>query len=208
MLKDKNMWEKKRRWSKKSNLQNIKEKFEQNMDALEGEVVDPEAIETEEAPDTKDKGVETDADMAKYLTPRQKLFCQYYASHEELLWNGVRSYIKAYQIDEAQARKHDKSIRTCSQRLLTNVIVCRYIASLLDLKYSDEFLDNQLWLLALQNDDRKVKIEAIKELNKLKQRITDKSERLIKFDWPLVAINRTEAPKEKKVETGDEKDIE
>lgn len=66
--------------------------------------------------------------------------------------------------------------------MLSNVIINRYIASLLDLKYSDAFLDNQLGLLALQNANPKVKIEAIKELNKLKQRITDKGEMLVKFD--------------------------
>ena len=178
------------------------------MDALEGELIDPEAIESEEVPSTKDKGAETDEDMVKYLTPRQKLFCQYYASHEELLWNWTRSYAKAYDIDDDKLRARYKMVQTCASQLLSNIIVCRYINSLLDLKYNDEFLDSQLWLLALQNDDRKVKIEAIKELNKLKQRITDKSEQLVKFDWPLVSINRTEAPKEKAVETDDEKDIE
>lgn len=177
-------------------------------EALEGEVIDPEAIETEEAPDVKDKWAETDADMVKYLTPKQKLFCTYYASHEELLWNGVRSYAKAYEIDEQKLQTKYKAVQTCADRLLSNVVVCRYINSLLDLKYSNEFLDSQLWLLAIQNADRKVKLEAIKEINKVRQRITDKSENLIKFDWPLVAINRTEAPKEKAVETDDEKDIE
>jgi hypothetical protein len=175
---------------------------------LEGELIDPEAIETEEAPDVKDKWAETDADMEKYLTAKQKLFCTYYASHEELLWNGVRSYAKAYWIEEGKLQSKYKAIQACAGKLLSNIIICRYISHLLDLKYSDEFLDNQLWLLALQNEDRKVKLWAIAELNKLKQRITNKGEMLVKFDWPLVAINRTEAPKEKEVETDDEKDIE
>lgn len=211
MVSNQNMEDKKtRRGWKKSNVQNIVNRFEERQEALEGEVIDHEAIETEDTPDEKDKWAEEDADMGKYLTERQKLFCTYYASHEEMLWNGVKSYIKAYGIDEERAIKNNKSIRTCAQRLLTNVVVCRYISSLLDLKYSDEFLDNQLWLLALQNEDRKVKIEAIKELNKLKQRIVDKTETLLKTEWPLVQIIRSEPEKKKvenEVESEEENDI-
>lgn len=212
MVSNQNMEDKKtRRGWKKSNVQNIVNRFEERQEALEGDVIDPEAIETEDAPNAKDKWVEEDADLEKYLTMKQKLFCQYYASHEELLWNGVRSYAKAYGIDEQLLQRKYKIVQTQSSRLLSNVIICRYISSLLDLKYSDEFLDNQLWLLALQNEDRKVKIEAIKELNKLKQRIVDKTETLLKTEWPLVQIIRSEPEKKKvenEVESEEENDIE
>lgn len=191
--------------------QALAKKYKKDQEALDGELIDEDTIDFEDAPDSKDKWTEDDKDLWQYLTPRQRKFCEYYSSHEEVLWNGVRSYAKAYDIDEVKLVSKYKAVQTCSTRLLSNVIVNRYIASLLDLKYSDEFLDSQLWLLALQNADPKIKIEAIKELNKLKQRITDKSEVLNKFDWPIVQIIRSEGTPskqaEKDIETDDENGI-
>ena len=78
---------KKTRQPKTKKLKIMAEQFKEDQEALDGEVIDPEAIETENVPKTKNKGVEEDKDLEKYLTPRQRLFCQYYASHEELLGN-------------------------------------------------------------------------------------------------------------------------
>jgi phage terminase small subunit len=110
----------------------------------------------------------------KELTPKQELFCQYYTSPDmEVFGNGVRAYMAAYDIDQ----EGYNSARTQVSVLLTNHNICKRIAELLDHEgLNDQFVDKQLLFLITQHDEPHAKLGAIKEYNKLKQRITDKIE--------------------------------
>lgn len=112
------------------------------------------------------------------LNQRQELFCQLYATGKEFFGNGVAAYLEAYDgsIDRSKPNWYKTACQSAS-RLLSNVKVCERINSILeDSGFNDVHVDKQLALLLTQHADFKTKLGAIKEYNKLKQRITEKSE--------------------------------
>lgn len=113
--------------------------------------------------------------MAKdKLNAKQELFCNYYVS-EETFGNGVRSYCKAYGIDENNIQKYNVAKKSAFD-LLTNPNILARINELLDdAGLNDSFVDKQLLFAISQNADMSSKVKAISEYNKLRQRITDKS---------------------------------
>lgn len=114
--------------------------------------------------------------MSKTLNPKQEKFCQLYATETEFFGNGTQAYIEAYEPDMSKPNWY-KTAQAASSRLLSNVMVCNRITELLgDLGFNDQHVDKQLAFLLVQQADFKTKLGAIKEYNKLKQRITDKSE--------------------------------
>jgi phage terminase small subunit len=105
------------------------------------------------------------------LNPKQELFCQLYATDQEFFANGTQAYMEAYDIAPGKW----KMAAAAASRLLTNVKILTRINELLELKgLNDAYVDKQLELLVTQNADFKSKLGAIKEYNKLKQRITEK----------------------------------
>lgn len=115
--------------------------------------------------DKKDEGIE--------LNPKQKLFCEYYVS-KDFFGNGVQSYFAAYSGEGEEEITYDTA-KSNAHRLLTNAYILEYINSMLDeAGLNDAFVDKQLLFLINQNAEFPSKIAAIKEYNKLKQRITDK----------------------------------
>ena len=64
---------------------------------------------------------------------------------------------------------------TSSSRLLTDANILKRINKLLDNEVlNDSFVDKQLLLVITQNADMSSKVQAIKEYNKLKQRIEER----------------------------------
>lgn len=115
-------------------------------------------------------------DIKKKLKPEWERFCQFFASDYETFGNATRSYAKAYNIDISSRSKY-ASCRTQGYRLLTNDDILKRINELLaELVMNDTTVDMQLSFLITQMGDYGAKIQAIKEYNKLKQRITDKIE--------------------------------
>lgn len=107
------------------------------------------------------------------LTPKQKLFCENYVS-KEFFGNGVQSYIDAYEIDLSEPNAYNSACVGAHDNLIKPNIL-GYINSMLDSAgLNDAFVDKQLLFLINQNAEFSAKISAIKEYNKLKQRITDK----------------------------------
>jgi phage terminase small subunit len=107
------------------------------------------------------------------LTHKQKLFCEYYVS-KEFFGNGTQSYIKAYQVDLTKAGAYDVA-RSGASENLAKPYIYEYINDLLEQNgLNDAFVDKQLLFLISQHAEFGAKISAIKEYNKLKQRITDK----------------------------------
>lgn len=108
------------------------------------------------------------------LNPKQKRFCELYATDREFFGNGVETYIEVYNPDTSKPNWYKSACASASQ-ILSNIKVCEYINDLLsDGGLNDQFVDKQLLFLINQHEDKKAKINAIREYNKLKQRIIDK----------------------------------
>jgi len=110
----------------------------------------------------------------KKLTPKQKLFCQLFATDENCFGNGTQAYLKAFS-----TKKHPvtyKTARVESHRLLTNPNVSAESRKLMDIFISNEVVDAELATVILQYADLSSKVAAIREYNKVKGRITEKIE--------------------------------
>lgn len=139
-------------------------------------------IEREE--DEWDEEIDT---VPENLTRDQERFCRVYTSATEFFGNGTQSYIEAFdvQIVRGTREKMEKgkrkkmtyeSVRTEASKLLTNLdILARCDELLEEGGFNDVFVDKQLKFLMTQNADPRVKLGAIQEFNKLKQRIHEKS---------------------------------
>lgn len=108
------------------------------------------------------------------INDRQERFCQFYANTEgEFFGNGVLSYLEVYDIDKTKPNWYKTACAAASQ-LLSNIKVCQRINNLLEEQgLNDQFVDKQLLFLLTQHSDFGAKIGAIKEYNKLKQRIVE-----------------------------------
>lgn len=110
---------------------------------------------------------------------QMEMFCQYYTSPTEFFGNGVQSYAAAYNIDLTQPGAY-KSCLASASNALTNRNILRRIDSLLqEGGLTDQFVDKQLLFLITQNADFNPKLGAIREYNKMKQRVVDKVEHTI-----------------------------
>lgn len=116
------------------------------------------------------------ADEKKYEPNlKQRKFAQLYVS-KDFFGNGVEAYAEAYEIDLSNPKNYNVA-KTGAWRLLTNVDLCLYISALLDASgLNDIFVDKQLYLTITQNADFGSKVAAIKEYNKLKSRIVERSD--------------------------------
>lgn len=116
------------------------------------------------------------------LNSNQLLFCQYYVS-EEYFGNGVKSYCKAYNIDVTDIQKYNNA-RFKASDLLSLPHISEHINKLLDdAGLNDNFVDKRLLFLMSQNEDKSTSLGAIREYNKLRNRITDRLE--IKGDFDI-----------------------
>jgi len=132
--------------------------------------------------------------MAKpaLLKPQHELFCQLYVKNEELFGNATLCYAEAYNYkldtlsheesrDEfgqlIEASEYDRAYNTCSvdgSKLLRNAKVQERITKFLNEMLKDDIVDAQLAKVILQNDKLEPKVSAIREYNKIRQRITEK----------------------------------
>jgi PIN domain nuclease of toxin-antitoxin system len=109
------------------------------------------------------------------LTLRQKKFCKLYVSDTEFFGNGVKSYAKVYSIDLTKKSSY-KVAKAAASRMLTNVNLLDYMNKLLDdMGLNKVHVDKQLAFLITQNAELGIKMAAIREFNKLRQRIEDKT---------------------------------
>lgn len=117
---------------------------------------------------------EEEIESSGELNQKQQLFCTLYASDREFFGNGVQSYIEAYDPARDNQFWYDAACASAS-RLLRSAKVINEINRLLEVQgLNDVAVDKQLSFLIAQHADFKSKVSAIKEYNKLKQRIVDK----------------------------------
>lgn len=121
------------------------------------------------------------------LNPQQIAFCQYYVK-EEFFCNGTQAYKKAYNVE-------DESARRLGSLLLTNIDILDYIDSLLtDMALNDQRVDKELAKLILQDEEKGVKLNAIKEYNTLRARIEKGRQNAInKGEISTDAINKLDS---------------
>lgn len=120
--------------------------------------------------------------MAKDLNPKQELFCKLFATDREFFGNGTQAYIEAYD-PPRKSKNWYVAARNSASDLLTKPYILDRINELLEEGgLNDVHVDKQLAFLITQNADMKTKISAIKEYNKLKSRILEKSEVTHKFE--------------------------
>ncbi len=113
-------------------------------------------------------------ELKNQLNENQEMFCQLYATNKEFFGNGVQSYLEVYDIDKGKPNWYKTACSATSQ-LLSNIKVTSRINALLEEGgLNDMFVDKQLGFLITQHSDFSNKLGAIREYNKLKQRITDK----------------------------------
>jgi len=125
------------------------------------------------------------AKTQKGLNQKQEKFCQLYFGGGENFGNGVWSYIIAYELnvplisysslDEEQKRSYEVAKANASE-LLTNTNIITRGDCLLDELIKNEIVDRELVRVIMQNEELSAKVSAIKEYNKLKQRIVDKTD--------------------------------
>lgn len=125
------------------------------------------------------------------VTLKQELFCQYYTSPSEYFGNGVQSYVAAHNVDVTQKGSYMMA-KSRASTLLTMPHMIKRIDSLLkDVVLNDVHVDKQLSFLITQNADFATKLGAIKEYNKLRNRITEKYEHTVV--QPITEIIITDA---------------
>lgn len=108
------------------------------------------------------------------LNAQQKHFCELYASDREFFGHGLDSYVEAYDVDQTKPNWRLSAMSSAS-RALKNDKICAYINSLLETGgLNDENVDKQLLFTIVQHADFGSKVQAIKEYNKLKQRIVER----------------------------------
>lgn len=108
------------------------------------------------------------------LNPQQEKFCQLYATEKEFFGNGVESYLEVYDIDRAKPNWYKTACATASKLLSNAKVYTRINALLTDGGLNDENVDKQLLMLINQHAEFGSKIAAIREYNKLKQRIIER----------------------------------
>ena len=134
---------------------------------------------------------ETEApDAQTGLTPKQELFCQYYTQHEATFGNATLSYAAAYNydlgdiqiFDEAGnhifSKQYQKKANVCAvegHRNLRRPKVKARIDALLAQLLKDEIVDGQLAKVIMQDAKLESKVAAIREYNKVRGRIIDKT---------------------------------
>lgn len=118
------------------------------------------------------------------LTLTQKKFCENYVS-TEFLGNGVRAYSDAFGIDISSKNQYQVA-NVGAQRLLQHEGCLKYVNELLDEKgLNDVTVDKHLLFLIQQGADLSAKVGAIREYNKLRNRVSTQLEVTVaqKYDY-------------------------
>jgi len=105
------------------------------------------------------------------LNPRQELFCQLYVYDKECFGNATKSYAQAYDIDET-----NPVARSSASIELSKPYIKQRVRDLLDEFINDTVVDLELASVIKQNKELSSKVAAIREYNKLKQRVIEKTD--------------------------------
>lgn len=103
------------------------------------------------------------------MSVKREKFCLLYAGGE--LGNGVKAYGKAFGIDISTTKGH-RTARANASRLLTNANITARINELLEeIGITDELAKKHLTFLMNQFSDLNVKLAAVREYNRMRERV-------------------------------------
>jgi hypothetical protein len=127
------------------------------------------------------------------LKPQHELFCQLYVKNAELFGNGTQCYAEAYgyKLDSLSDKRptddlgketgepseRQRAENVCAveaNRLLRTPKIQDRLTILLNEMLKDTVVDAELAKVILQNENPAAKMTAIREYNKIRQRITEK----------------------------------
>jgi len=129
------------------------------------------------------------------LNKEQEKFCELYVTADrDFFGNGVESYCEAYDVDITDPRKYKSAAASASRLLKQSNVIARINTLLEEIGFNDTFVDKQLSFVITQYADLTAKVNGIKEYNKLKQRITEKTD-LTSGGKPIVFIDAATAQK-------------
>jgi hypothetical protein len=142
------------------------------------------------------KSTPLDNTLDKYnINAAQELFCQYYTSPTEFYGSGVHSYIAAYGLDPHNPSNYNTA-KSAASALLTRPNILERIDSLLSERgFNDANADKQLLFLMQQNADFNSKLGALREYNKLKQRIAHKIDHNVNVPIEGIRVIRVDPDK-------------
>ena len=104
---------------------------------------------------------------------KQELFCRLYVS-DEFCGNGMNCYAIAFDKDLTQ-QGQDGVARTGASRLLIDTNVLKRIDELIEeFTLNDQFVDKELGFVIKQKSELGPKVSAIREYNKMRNRIENK----------------------------------
>ena len=129
----------------------------------------------------------------KSLLIKNELFCKLYTQNSALFGNGTLCYAEAYDFKLAElnreavyengkkieASEYEKAYNTCSvnaNQLLRKPKIQSRVTELLNELMNDKYVDSQLVKVIAQDTDLTPKVAAIREYNKLRQRIVEKQD--------------------------------
>lgn len=129
------------------------------------------------------------------LTLKQEKFCRLYTQNKALFGNSTLSYAEAYNYElDGASRESEKDEKgnnipmtsefdrmynvcsACSSRLLRNDKIDNKIRELLNEMLLDKVIDAELIGIIMKGEKDSDRIAGIREYNKLKQRIIEKSD--------------------------------
>lgn len=107
------------------------------------------------------------------LTLKEERFCKLYVS-DDTFGHGTKSYMQAYDYDESDEKKY-KTARVKACEMLKKPKIINRISELLDKSgFNDVAVDKHLTFLIEQNVNFNVKLRAIREYNRLRNRVVTK----------------------------------
>ena len=133
--------------------------------------------------------------MANNLTPKQELFCQLYIRGDKKQFgNATRCYIDAYGIDinvkdkdwtkdEIQSKKNYNTAMATGNANIWKPMIKKRINEILKKTFNDDEMDDELSKIVLQNNDLWSKLAGIKEYNRLKARVIEKTAEVNIYDF-------------------------
>lgn len=130
-------------------------------------------------------------EILKELNEKQQLFAELYISDKNCFGNATLAYRTAYNLTPTQY----KAAAVSAHHLLRNPNVKAYVNKVLKAQMKDEAVDSEIGKIIKQDRDLVSKGMMIKEYNKLRQRITEKSEVVHKFPKPILDHVRTQNDK-------------
>lgn len=118
---------------------------------------------------------------------KHELFCQKFCEMWSIyFWHGTESYIFAYWMDPNN-RNHRQTANSCSSQIMRRPEVVKRIDQLLEQwGLTDQVADQEMLFVMKQKRDLPSKVAAIREYNKLRQRIIEKQ----KIDIEVVDVSK------------------